>query len=299
MKIERILVASDFSAAGERALRTASAWAHRDKAALRIVHVAPPKRLLSGFGSASASTIRGVYQQAATALQRLADVADPARELDVSTGLLTGSASKEIARVAADFNSDAIVIGARGEHETATRQPGLGGTATKLMASTPVPLMLVRSAAAGSPPATVLAAVDLSPASTAVLEWASWCATTMRLYAFHAYEVAFAARLRAYGIAGNAIDVYSEDEHAQRDQQLASLIASAAADRPVQRIVERGDAATLLFEHIQRLDADLVVLGKHTRIPRGASRTAYGSVCRHAALFAPCDVLIVPPRTSG
>jgi nucleotide-binding universal stress UspA family protein len=181
---------------------------------------------------------------------------------------------------------------ARGEHETTTGQPGLGGTATKLVGMTEVPLLLARHAPTAPP--NVLAAVDLTGVSSAVLRWASCCAVGGKLHVFHAYEVPFASRLEAYGVAAGTLDVYTAEENERRDGQLTSLIASTCPGRDLHRIIERGDAASRLLAHVQRLGPTVLVLGKHSSRPGRPVSATYGSVCRHAAFFSPTDVLIVP-----
>jgi len=281
MKVERVLVSTDFSAAGQRAVQTAADWARREKAALRIVHVAPSARRLAGLWRTSTRDMHAVHRQAAAALGRLAEAID-----------LTGPAARQIARAAVEYQADLLVVGAHGEHETTTGQPGLGGTATKLIGMTQVPLLLSRHAP--TVPAKVLAAVDLSGVSSAVLEWASRCAVGGELHVFHAYDVPFASRLKAYGVAAGTLDVYTTDENEKRDWQLTSLIASTCPGRDVHRIIERGDAASLLLAHVQRLGPTVLVLGQHSSRRGRQASTQYGSVCRHSAFFSPTDVLIVP-----
>jgi nucleotide-binding universal stress UspA family protein len=291
MNVERVLVATDFSAAGQRAVQTAADWARREKAALRILHVAPTARRLAGLWRSNMRDVLAVHRQAAAALSRVVEAIDPARQLDVSTGLITGPAARQTARAAVEYRAALLVIGARGEHETTTGQPGLGGTATKLVGMTQVPLLLARHAPAA--PANVLAAVDLTSVSSAVLQWASRCAAGGNLHVFHAYDVPFASRLEAYGVAAGTLDVYTEDESRRRDRQLQSLIALTCPGCEVHRIIERGDAASRLLAHVQRLSPTVLVLGKHSSRPGRQASTAYGSVCRYAAFFSPTDVLIV------
>lgn len=293
MKIERILAATDFSAAGDRAMREAVTWARRHSAALRIVHVVPPKRWLSGLWGADAATVAVVHRSAADAMRRRADGIDASRRLEVSTALLTGRASKEIARAARAFGSDLIVIGAHGARGDLGEGLGLlGGTASALVAATPGPLLIVRR-----PPAdatgVVVAAVDLTPVSSAVLEWARAGATDGKLHVLHAYEVPFAERLEAYRLSNETIDVYTAEENARREQQLADLLGKAVTGSS-DRIVLRGDAVKALFEYIRRLDATLVVLGQHSRRKGRRDSTTFGSVCRYVTSFAQTDVLVVP-----
>jgi hypothetical protein len=140
----------------------------------------------------------------------------------------------------------------------------------------------------------VLAAVDLTRDSFSILVWAARCAAGSKLHVLNAYEVPFASRLEAYGIADGALDVYTDDEHTNRDREMASLITEAGCGTNVHRLVERGDAATRLFAQIRKLAPTLVVLGTHSGRKGRPASTKYGSVCRYTAFFAPTDVLIVP-----
>lgn len=293
MKLNRILVATDFSAAGDQAVREAEVWARRHSAALRIVHIVPPRRRLSGLWGADAATVAVVHRSAADALRRRAHAVDASRLLEVSTALLTGRASKEIVRAARAFDSDLLVIGSHGARGDLGDGPvPLGGTASALVRSTPVPLLIVRR----PPPDTsgvVLAAVDLTPVSNAVLRWAGAGAADGTLHALHAYEVAFAERLEAYKLASETIDVYTNEEHARREQQLADLLREVQLGAG-KRIVVRGDAVQTLFEHMRRLDVALVVLGQHWRHKGRRDSSTFGSVCRYVTSFAQTNVLVVP-----
>jgi len=291
--VERILVTTDFSAAGDRAVQSAADRARRDKAALRILHVAPTRRQLAGFWRSNSATVAAVHRQAAITLGRLAEAIDPSHQLELSTGVVTGTAAREIVRAASDFRADLVVVGAHGENELSTGQPGLGGTATKLIGTVPCPLLLVRHPPQDRP-ASVLAAIDLSGDSLEILAWASRSAAGGTLHVLNAYEVPFASRLQAYGIAEGALDVYTDDEHTSRDQQMAALIAESGCGTNAHRIVERGDAADRLFAQIRKLAPTLVVLGTRTGRKGRRAHTRYGSVCRYTAFFSPTDVLVVP-----
>jgi nucleotide-binding universal stress UspA family protein len=291
MKIARILAATDFSAAGNRAVAAAAALARREQAAMHIVHTAPPRRWLTDFWRRHDPLVDAAYSQASAALQRAAALCTPS-DINVSTSLTTGVASRGVSQAATKFRADLLVIGARGERETSTHRPGLGGTATKLVARSLIPLLLVRPGF-GDAPHRVLAGIDLSPGSAVLVDWARLFAAGTPFQAFHAYEIPFAERLEAYGLNRAAIDTYVSDEHARRDAELTTLLASRHAVN-AQRIVERGDAGSLLFACIERMKASLVVLGKHA--PRARRRpTTLGNVCRYVSAFTPASVLIVPP----
>ncbi len=292
MQLARILVATDFSAAGQRAVRLGARWAARHRAALRIVHATPPARWLTGPWGQSRAALATIHTRAGAQLARIAQECDPAHALDVSTGLLTGKASTEIARAAAAFDCNLLIIGARGGGALADAESGLGGTAAKLLDRSAQPLLLVRQA--DVPPAEqVLAAVDLSSVSRAVIAAARTCAQGQPLQIFHAYAVPFAERLESYGYSEQTMNVYSAAEQTRREALMSELVGD---DRglPTEAIIVRGDAVRLLFEHIRARQPTLVVVGQHNAAARRSNQSPYVSVARYVATYAPTNVLVVP-----
>lgn len=292
MKIKRILVATDFSSAGTHAVQEAAAWAGRTGAALRVVHVVPPARWLKGPWGRETSDLAVLRRNAADVLRRAAEAIPAAARAEMSTALLSGRASREIMRAARDFKCDLLVVGAVGERGRLSNEPTLGGTAAKLVASTKVPLLIVRTPPKRAP-VRVLAAVDLTPVSHRVMDWAAAAAADGELGVLHVYEVPFAARLQAYSVATAAINVYAKDEQDRRELRLGDLLAFHDEPRPVPFVV-RGDAIKQLFSHIEKFSATLVVLGQHARRKPRDSRASFGSVCRYATTFARINALIVP-----
>lgn len=289
--IKRVLAATDFSPAGQRAVDAAAHWARRARAQLRVVHVTPPKRWLGGLWGVDSATAKTIEWHAANALKEVAKHADPDRTIELSTGVLPGAAAESIARAARDYEADLIVVGARGERD-ASGERGLGGTSAKLLATAPAPLLLVRRART-SLAKGVIAAVDLSARSRAVLEWADLAAAESHLYAYHVYDIPFAPRLEAYGLAPSAIDVYGKQAHAQHEADLAALVTSIARPGVTTQAVERGDPGILLGRYVDSIRPALVVVGKHVKVARASPASSVGSVCRYAANSVAADVLVV------
>ncbi len=291
IKIERVLVATDFSNAGQRAVDVAAEWARAAGAQLRIVHVAPPKRWLGDVWGLKPSVADSINRHAADALKQAAERADPERRIELSTAVLTGAAARSIVRAASDFAADLLIVGARGERDE-HGQRVLGGTSSKLLAAADTPLLPVRRAHK-DPVAGVVAAVDLSPRSRAVLEWADLAAAERHLYVYHVYNEPFASRLEAYGLAPSAIDVYSAQARSQCDAALAELVESVARSGVTSRALERGDPAQQLHRYIESVRPSLVVLGKHVKQPRSSPASSVASVSRFTANFVSTDVLVV------
>jgi nucleotide-binding universal stress UspA family protein len=291
IKIERVLVATDFSRAGDRAVEEAAEWARRAGAELRIVHVTPPKGWLSAAWNLKRSIADRIQDHAANALKQAAERADPTRRLELSTGVLSGPAAQSIVQAARDCHADLLVVGARGERDD-NGEPMLGGTSGKLLETAETPLLLVRrprrDEASG-----VVAALDLSPHSKAVLEWAVLAAPTSHLHAYHVYDVPFAARLEAYGLSPASIDVYGEQERARRDADLAELVATVARTGITSRAIERGEPLALLRRYIETVRPSLIVLGRRSPGRRGSRVRGIGSVSRSIASSVSADVLLV------
>lgn len=293
--LERILTATDFSPAGARALQAALRWAVRTGAALRVVHAIPPRRRLDGLlgGTRVRSLVTG---RAAAALKSDLDALQPPADLEISSGIVEGTAARAILREANAFRADLLVVGARGERDVHGMPQGLGATAHGIMRSATVPVLLVRTAPTDTPP-IVIAAVDLGAGSAAVVRWAALASGGAPVHVLNAFDVPYAERLVAYGMAESTIDVYSADEHARRERELAEL--ARAAGEPLHpgstTRVERGDAARRLYELARAAGATCAVVGTHAPHPFRRPATGYGSVCRYATEHLPCDVLVVPP----
>lgn len=292
MTPKRILVAADFSPAADLAVRRAVALARRYKAELRLVHAVPPLRSLEGLFPSRRKWKEEVSARAAAALKAQAKRLVTDKRIDVSTGLLSGRASAAIAGAVADFQPDLLVMGARGEGRLPSTKSGLGGTATKLIRSTEVPLLLVRRPEIDLP-RKVLVALDLTPASASVARWANSIAAGGELTAVHVFEAPFAERLRVYGVSRKTIDVYAADQSADLEQAMRTILAGADIDNRVNCLVLRGEARRVISAQLRKLNIATLVMGKHTR-RKGSATAPDGSVCRYLAYFAPVDVLVVP-----
>jgi nucleotide-binding universal stress UspA family protein len=291
IKIERVLTATDFSPAGQRAVQAAAKWAQRARAQLRIVHVTPPSGWLSGAWGLQKSVADTIQRHATNALKQLADSVDPQRTLELSTGVLSGTASRSIAGAARDYRADLLVVGARGERDS-DGEPTLGGTAAKLLSTDERPLLLVRRAIE-QPVVNVVAAVDLSPRSRLLLEWADFAAGGSALHAYHAYGVPFAARLETYGLPASAIRTYTEQAHSQCSADLAALLASIGRTGATSHVVQRGDPAVEVPRYIESVRASLVVIGRHSADKVSTSASSVGNICRFIAGYVSADVLVV------
>jgi universal stress protein E len=291
MNPKRILVATDFSPAAELAVERAATLAKMFQAELRLLHIVPPQRWFAGLFASRKEWSAQVRGSAAAALkERASRVADEVR-IEVSTALLSGSASSVIVGAAADYRPDLLAIGVFGAGHPANNSTGLGHTASKLIGTTKTPLLLVRHASPAAPK-NVLAALDLTPASVRVARWARFITKGQANY-LHVFEAPFTQRLQGYGVSRKTLDVYATEQLAERDGALRRVLLEAGLSQRTPRLVLRGEAAKIIGAQVRKLKIDTLVVGKHSRRKRDAT-SPYGSVCHHVAYFSPSDVLVVP-----
>lgn len=144
--MKRILVATDGSEGGDRAVDYASGWAKTIDAELLIVNVIGgyglPDKLVRAFTRAQQVWLRETL--ASLSSEMLANAQEHARSIGVSVIQLesrAGEVAQTILEIAQEKNVDAIVVGKRG----AGRVSGLvlGSVSQKLVSLATVPVTVV------------------------------------------------------------------------------------------------------------------------------------------------------------
>ncbi|HXG53069.1 MAG TPA: universal stress protein [candidate division Zixibacteria bacterium] len=145
-KIGRILYATDYSKASERALEHAIALAGRNGAELLVVHVIEPVPAhMPGedFGGAElyARLAESARREAEASMDRLMQRLRRSR-VRAKSLLLKGVAYDQIIKAAKSRNADMIVIGTHGR--TGLSRLFLGSVAARVVAAAPCPVLTVR-----------------------------------------------------------------------------------------------------------------------------------------------------------
>ncbi|KAF0102777.1 MAG: UspA domain-containing protein [bacterium] len=278
--LTRILAATDFSPAADRAVRRATLIAKQHGAELRLLHVVHPLTLYAGQ-----EIDAGPLDEAALAAagERLGPLAERlAREAGIRTHAAwrIGRAHSRIAEYAEEIGADLVVVGARGEN-TLLRLL-LGSTANRLLRVRGSPTLIVRNEDV-QPYAHVVAAVDFSRGSGTVLAWARRLAGEEQIDVVHVLEPELDRRLPAH-------------ERKQADAGMreiaGGLMHHLLADLPGKHSghVETGYPPSRLLEAAQARQAELIVLGRHGQ--SGLEEYLLGSVSKDVAQAAACDVLL-------
>lgn len=144
-------------------------------------------------------------------------------------------------------------------------------------------------------PKRILSAVDLSPVSAPVLEWARYFAETFgaSVDVFHADHVEAPAYFTSGQVA--ALNQQLLDHRANLERLLAEL-AERSLGRTVDWKTEIGEGPAIdeLEKRLKADSPDLIVMGSHGR--SGVDRLLLGSVAENTVRHTRCPILIVPAR---
>lgn len=288
---QTIVAATDFSENAQRAVQQAAHLARTWGARLILVHV---------FNDSVWASIKAVYDlsgwsnvkpldAARTRLMALSEQVARDFAVQVETEVLVGRASQQIGVFVAARHAELLVVGEHGENWV--RDTVLGGTALKVLEATHIPVLLVRSPAAGSYQ-RILIATDFSANATRAAHLAMALFPDARHHLIHAYVVPFEASMRMGGAQDEDIQRYREQEYlkAARNLEAFAVDCDYRAAAEFSRLALYGYPASVLFEQAQ--EVDLIVIGKHGGGP--FEEKLLGSVTQNILYHAGCDVLLSP-----
>jgi nucleotide-binding universal stress UspA family protein len=293
--LKRILVATDFSAAARLAVWRAGQLAKQNDAHLFLVHAQPDWNLLAGSVPAGVEHYRAISEHAEQALGGELGFLEATFGIHARGETRRGRASQVLHSAVAEIEPHLIVAGARGEHDSPTMAPFLGGTALKLLAYANRPVLVVRKPGI-APYAVAVAAVECS--STAARRLVAWAKALLGegdCHIVHAFDVPYVERMRKHGVAEAAIQSCGEDVRSGAKAFIDEVLndSDGSAQRSHAHLV-RGEAVAAVLAQIDRLQPDIVVVGKHEHPPREHLTSSLGSVAMRIAYHAPGDVLVVP-----
>ena len=296
-QIERILCPVDFSEFSAPAVRHSVRLARWFSARVEVLHVVPrsPFGLAGGGVPEALETVRAIRE---TAERELAELVEPllGEGVPIETRLLEGEAWRVIVDEAESTCPDLLILGTHGrggfEHLL------LGSVTEKVLRRAPCPVLtvgrLVPVTHTGPLFRRILCAVDLSDASTRTLENALALgresdAQITLLHVIASLPDELEGR-RSLAVA----DVGPLRERLV-DEASKQLRAAVPHDTrqffDVSERVESGTPWTEILRAAGEMEADLIVMGAHTRGAIG--RMLFGSTANQVVRRATCPVLIV------
>lgn len=292
-RLQRIVVGVDFGDPCVEALRWSTTHLAPDAHHLLVHVVEPatgPKLLAPPLNLANLGDAEAVEAGGA----RLRDLAREYRGA-VSTHVLAGSPSDELARFARQEGARLIVIGAHGKSRR--DWTWAGSTAERLAGCTP-PAVLVARCAPETTPKKILVAVDNAPVTNTVLDWATFLSERFgaELTLLHVLSNAAITHVASLAAATSRNPTAPEHEVdkalvTEGARWLDSIASTEANPRAVTTDIRFGRVGDVIIDRARALSADLIVMGRHSRGPTRPTRL--GRTVRAVLHGAPCSVLIV------
>lgn len=287
----KLLLATDLSARGDRALERALFIAQRHDAALIILHVFEElDESTQSYGTRAMPSWHRPPDAATMLKQRIrqglrSDLGDAVERAVIR--IEEGNPAEVIERVAASEQVDVVVTGIAREGPFAIRPVVLGKTVEQLLRRLAVPILIVRNRARDTYQHIVVT-TDFSEASAHALQMAVRFFPVQPLYLLHASEA-------PYSTLADDSKLHAERYLEVRSDELRSFLASVfLPENDRQRlipVIEPGPPQQIIREYVRMQGGDLVVLGTQGR---GAVVEAFlGSTTKSILSTLPCDALVV------
>ncbi len=287
MQLNHIIVATDFSAHSDTALRHGIRIARATGAELRIIHVVETPADEEGLESARPA----VEHWHDDGQGRLAQAIEPyaSEDVDIAQEVVDAPSTAEGLELIIDARpADLVIVGSTGL--TGIKQTLLGSTAQKVLRTVQTHIMVAR----GEPPPAsgykrILIPTDFSGPAEKALELAVvLAAPDAQFDVVHFWRVPEATRGDEY--SDLVIDTVAASVK-KRGRKLIESFQGQVANatfHSVQASPQHG-----LAEKLDEVDYDLVVVGSAGRSK--LRRWLLGSVAEHTARIAPCAVAVARP----
>jgi nucleotide-binding universal stress UspA family protein len=291
--LNRILVATDLSAAGKHAVMRAGQLARQWEAGLFLVHARPDWNLFARWRPASQDSYHDIAQSADKPLREVLADLEAKFGVHARCDSRLGKANNVIAAMVAEHEPHLVIIGARGEHDSGETGPCLGGTALKLLTRFEQPLLLVRGATAAVYTTSLVAVDTASALSRRAVLWGSGLVQGGDCHVVHAYELPYVERMRLGGVTEAVIDGRMRHAHEEATTTAQEVLGAAQGAARVQRHAVRGEPVAAVLAEITRHAPQLAVIGKHDPLAPRVQHGMMGCVAFRIAYHAPVDVLII------
>lgn len=314
MHVERIVLATDFSAAARAALEHAIAIAARFRARLYLFHVVDVRDGEGAHVLGNEECVDEFYElaerRAREELESLRDrVGAPpgalAGAIPIVECVRIGAPSEEVIRFAAEKQADLIVVGTHGR--TGIRRVLVGSVAESIVRRAPCPVLAVRVSVEeearavardpsheSRPIGRIVCALDGSASARAALRASCELAerfgsqvTAVNVIDDHLMaQAGMLSQLDAVSIEGR----FSEIARANLERAISETVPGDFGSG-IKRRIEVGRPAEAIARAAESEGAQLVACGTHGRT--GLARALFGSIAEHIVRLSPCPVLTV------
>ncbi len=289
--MNKLLVATDFSAPARHAVMRSAALAQQLKAALHITHIIEPsftEHLKALLKLDQEQTQQHAETNAKLQLNALMVAVNEQSEIQPTVSLQSGSLLPTLAEQVAQYAADLVLVSSKGEDFI--RHWTLGSTAERLIRLLKCPMLVVKqSTQVGY--RRVMIAVDFSDWSLSSIQLAQQIAPDAHYVLAHVFDVPEEGKLRMAGVSEFDIINYRNELMQERQVDLKRLAQQAGlSDTQWSPLVMKGNASSRLLEAEEEQDIDLIVLGKHGK--GWFEEMLLGSTTKHLLTDSRTDLLI-------
>ncbi|AFE10810.1 universal stress family protein [Corallococcus coralloides DSM 2259] len=286
--LRTVLVATDFSPAGARAVERTARLPLAPGAAVTLVHALPgraPREFVEQARERAGRTLAVIAQELHASLHAAGSSAS------VEARLVFGKPAPTLVRQAQSAGTDLIVLGRHGRRPV--RDLFLGSTAEHVIRYGPSPVLVVHGLVE-DPYRRPLVAVDAEETARHAAGFLpALVEPRISLRLIHAYE----SPLEYMVFPGLTLEERARYRERFKDsalRQLRSLHRHLdALGLHYRQALEHGSPYSIILKEARRHRADLLALGTQAR--SGLSRVLLGSVATDVIREAGCDVLVVRP----
>ena len=288
-RFKSILVATDFSDNATHAVRKAALLAEHHAARLTLLHVVNPagfKPLREWFGHSIDVDLKAA--QARETLRRFAAEIIGRHGVPVRFRIVIGESFDEILR--ASEGVDLLVLGQRGRNRI--KDLVTGSTADRLLRSCRRAMLIVKLPLDGFY-RSILVPVDFTAYSQGCLQAAAGLVRTAKVHMFHALDSIDEFQMRMADVPADVILNHGSIVDRELHIRMQGIAAKAGVESSrLSTAVRRGPALACTLDQVDKLGADLIVVGKH-----GASAMAeflLGSLTSRLLAESKCDLMVLP-----
>ncbi len=289
--LESILVATDFSAPANNAVRRAALLARHHGAGLRIIHVVDRIGPYPGLRDRSYEIeMEAQTAKARVNLRRLADELSNTFNVTADIAVTIGDPFQVL--VNESSRASLVVLGRRAG--ASIKDWVFGTTAGRLLDTAGCPVLVVKQTVEGRY-RRVLAGIDFTPTSDAAALFAAALAPAAELHLTHVLQSKQSAALIQTDVPSTVLRELREREESGIVARMRRRVASIGLDSGGMRFaVARGTNTPTILNQEQIQGADMVAVGRRQRT-RWLD-ALLGSVSRRVLARAQNDVLVVPSR---
>ncbi|TCP42363.1 universal stress protein [Rhodovulum marinum] len=269
------LVATDLSPRADRAVQRAfrlAGWGGADLFLVSVIDEDLPAEIAGQMLAAAELRLA----QFAASIPRSAEV-------NHDTRVVLGDPAAAIPALAAELDAALLILGLH--RPRAFLDMLRETTMERIVRHSPRPVLLVRDPVDHAY-ATVLAALDFAPASTAALTLAAELAPEADIQGVHALHIPYRGFV-APDVRAGAAEPFRIDAEAAR---AAWADTHALPERLKEVEIAQGPVHRVLAERVETLKPDLLAMGAHGRA--GAAPSLLGSLANDMMRNPPCDLLI-------